>query len=90
MAFSVINDPAAISATGVWGFNILTSVGIIMVNKLVLSGYDFKYRKVPNFRTRSHGCESHTSVQEVKGSSVRCLTGKSFDFDVKDTTYEEQ
>lgn len=39
----MVNNPAAISATGAWGLNIVTSVGIIMVNKQVMSGFGFKF-----------------------------------------------
>eukprot|EP00897_Mesotaenium_endlicherianum_P007277 jgi/Mesen1/6578/ME000336S05798 len=40
---SGVNDPAALSAFGAWGMNIVSSVGLIMANKMVLSVYNFKF-----------------------------------------------
>ena len=38
-----MNDPAGVSAAGAWGLNIVSSVGIIMVNKMVMSHFGFKF-----------------------------------------------
>lgn len=39
----MVNNPAAISAVGAWAMNVFSSVGIIMVNKQVMSVYGFKF-----------------------------------------------
>eukprot|EP00475_Leptophrys_vorax_P012853 TRINITY_DN19223_c0_g1_i1.p1 TRINITY_DN19223_c0_g1~~TRINITY_DN19223_c0_g1_i1.p1 ORF type:complete len:356 (+),score=40.86 TRINITY_DN19223_c0_g1_i1:151-1218(+) len=39
----MVNNPAAVSAVGAWAMNVVSSVGIIMVNKQVMSGYGFTY-----------------------------------------------
>ena len=38
-----MNDPAGVSAVGAWGLNVVSSVGIIMVNKMVLSVFKFRF-----------------------------------------------
>eukprot|EP00897_Mesotaenium_endlicherianum_P008820 jgi/Mesen1/7967/ME000422S07130 len=37
----MVNNPAAVSGALAWGMNIFSSVGIIMVNKQLMSGYGF-------------------------------------------------
>ncbi|GJP40505.1 hypothetical protein CLOM_g181 [Closterium sp. NIES-68] len=39
----MVNNPASISAVGAWTMNVVSSVGIIMINKQVMSGYGFRF-----------------------------------------------
>ncbi|CAI5474695.1 unnamed protein product [Closterium sp. Yama58-4] len=39
----MLNDPAALSWAGAWGMNVVSSVGIIMVNKALMTSYGFAF-----------------------------------------------
>eukprot|EP00270_Netrium_digitus_P014856 TRINITY_DN5132_c0_g1_i1.p1 TRINITY_DN5132_c0_g1~~TRINITY_DN5132_c0_g1_i1.p1 ORF type:complete len:342 (-),score=55.26 TRINITY_DN5132_c0_g1_i1:195-1220(-) len=39
----MVNDPNSISTVGAWSMNVFSSVAIIMVNKQVMSGFNFRF-----------------------------------------------
>ncbi|CAI7781337.1 unnamed protein product [Closterium sp. NIES-53] len=39
----MLNDPAALSWAGAWGMNVVSSVGIILVNKALMTSYGFAF-----------------------------------------------
>eukprot|EP00270_Netrium_digitus_P019920 TRINITY_DN8004_c0_g1_i3.p1 TRINITY_DN8004_c0_g1~~TRINITY_DN8004_c0_g1_i3.p1 ORF type:complete len:377 (-),score=95.34 TRINITY_DN8004_c0_g1_i3:174-1304(-) len=68
----MVNHPGSVSAVGAWGMNVVSSVGIIMINKQLMSGYDFKF---PTTLTGMHFAV--TGLVGAISSAIGYIGGKS-------------
>lgn len=70
-----IEKKPVVSDVGAWGMNVVSSVGIIMANKQLMSpnGYAFcfgkLFRSVSSFRSKRHSCISHVQIELTRSGN---------------------